>query len=197
VARFNYSELVDALQDGDRDTANTVLSEVMPRLVDYLEVVMNADKRTAKECVQQACLDVFEQIHKDKIRNSKYIFSYLIKSVRNEYIRYTKYQHRFSYSEDSLDHIVEPEQQFENLVEEDRQRILKECLEELGKKNKRFILYIFEYPDATTKALSKQFKLSEANVRTKKSRIISRLHDCYKSKSDDDVTHQIEEDSLD
>lgn len=197
MARFNYSELVDALQDGDRDTANTVLSEVMPRLVDYLEVVMNADKRTAKECVQQACLDVFEQIHKDKIRNSKYIFSYLIKSVRNEYIRYTKYQHRFSYSEDSLDHIVEPEQQFENLVEEDRQRILKECLEDLGKKNKRFILYIFEYPDATTKALSKQFKLSEANVRTKKSRIISRLHDCYKSKSDDDVTHQIEEDSLD
>jgi RNA polymerase sigma factor (sigma-70 family) len=197
VARFNYSELVDALQDGDRDTANTVLSEVMPRLVDYLEVVMNADKRTAKECVQQACLDVFEQIHKDKIRNSKYIFSYLIKSVRNEYIRYTKYQHRFSYSEDSLDHIVEPEQQFENLVEEDRQRILKECLEELGKKNKRFILYIFEYPDATTKALSRQFKLSEANVRTKKSRIISRLHDCYKLKSDDDVTHQIEEDSLD
>lgn len=197
MARFNYSELVDALQDGDRDTANSVLSEVMPRLVDYLEVVMNADKRTAKECVQQACLDVFEQIHKDKIRNSKYIFSYLIKSVRNEYIRYTKYQHRFSYSEDSLDHIVEPEQQFENLVEEDRQRILKECLEELGKKNKRFILYIFEYPDATTKALSKQFKLSEANVRTKKSRIISRLHDCYKLKSDDDVTHQIEEDSLD
>ncbi|HMB99101.1 MAG TPA: sigma-70 family RNA polymerase sigma factor [Balneolaceae bacterium] len=197
MARFNYSELVDALQDGDRDTANTVLSEVMPRLVDYLEVVMNADKRTAKECVQQACLDVFEQIHKDKIRNSKYIFSYLIKSVRNEYIRYTKYQHRFSYSEDSLDHIVEPEQQFENLVEEDRQRILKECLEELGKKNKRFILYIFEYPDATTKALSRQFKLSEANVRTKKSRIISRLHDCYKLKSDDDVTHQIEEDSLD
>lgn len=196
MARFNYSELVDALQDGDRDTANTVLSEVMPRLVDYLEVVMNADKRTAKECVQQACLDVFEQIHKDKIRNSKYIFSYLIKSVRNEYIRYTKYQHRFSYSEDSLDHIVEPEQQFENLVEEDRQRILKECLEELGKKNKRFILYIFEYPDATTKALSSQFKLSEANVRTKKSRIISRLHDCYKSKSDDDVTHQIEEDPL-
>jgi RNA polymerase sigma factor (sigma-70 family) len=197
VARFNYSELVDALQDGDHETANTVLNEVMPRLVDYLEVVMNADTRTAKECVQQACLDVFEQIHKDKIRNSKYIFSYLIKSVRNEYIRYTKYQHRFSYSEDSLDHIVEPEQQFENLVEEDRQRILKECLEELGKKNKRFILYIFEYPDATTKALSRQFKLSEANVRTKKSRIISRLHDCYKLKSDDDVTHQIEEDSLD
>jgi len=194
VARFNYSELVDALQDGDRDTANTVLSEVMPRLVDYLEVVMNADKRTAKECVQQACLDVFEQIHKDKIRNSKYIFSYLIKSVRNEYIRYTKYQHRFAYSEDSLDHIVDPEKQFENLVEEDRQRILKQCVEELGKKNKRFILYIFDNPDASTKDLSKQFRLSEANVRTKKSRIITRLHECYKLKSDDDVTHEVEED---
>lgn len=194
MARFNYSELVDALQDGDRDTANTVLSEVMPRLVDYLEVVMNADKRTAKECVQQACLDVFEQIHKDKIRNSKYIFSYLIKSVRNEYIRYTKYQHRFAYSEDSLDHIVDPEKQFENLVEEDRQRILKQCVEELGKKNKRFILYIFDNPDASTKDLSKQFRLSEANVRTKKSRIITRLHECYKLKSDDDVTHEVEED---
>jgi len=192
VARFNYSELVEALQDGDRETADSVLREVMPRLVDYLEVVMNSDKRTARECVQQACLDVFEQIHKDKIRNSKYIFSYLIKSVRNEYIRYTKYQHRFAYSDDSMDHIVEPEEQIDNLVEEDRQRILKECIEELGKKNKRFILYIFENPDASTKVLSKQFRLSEANVRTKKSRIISRLHECYKSKSDDDVTDQVE-----
>ncbi|MGF1670375.1 MAG: RNA polymerase sigma factor [Balneolaceae bacterium] len=194
MTRFNYSELVEALQDGDRQTADNVLREVMPRLVDYLEVVMNADKKTAKECVQQACLDVFEQIHRDKIRNSKYIFSYLIKSVRNEYIRYTKYQHRFAYSEDSLDHIVEPEQQFENLVEEDRQRILSECVEELGKKNKRFILYIFANPDATTKSLSRQFRLSEANVRTKKSRIVSRLHDCYKLKSQDDVTNQIGDD---
>ena len=78
--RVDYSELVEALQKGNEAKASELLSEVIPRLEDYLQVVMSAEVNAAKECVQQAFLDVFEQIRRNNIKNNKYIFSYLINS---------------------------------------------------------------------------------------------------------------------
>jgi len=183
VPRVDYSELVDALLDGDELKAGELLEEVIPRLEEYLQVVMGANSKSAKECVHQAFLDVFEQIRKDNIRDQKFIFSYLIKASRHEYLRYKKHQHKFLYEEDTLDGTIQPARQIENLLDEERQRLLKECLDELDKKSREFITYFIKEPDTTTKEASKIFKLSGANVRTKKSRITSQLHECYKRKS--------------
>lgn len=185
MPRVDYSELVVALQNGDDSTANQVLDEVMPRLVEYLQVAMNAEKREAKECAQQAFLDVFEQIRKDNIRDHKYIFSYMIRATRNEFLHYKKYQHRFTSDPTETYHLVEPAQQIVSLVEEDRMNILEECLEELESDNKIFIQFFMENPEATTKQASRHFKITGGNVRTKKSRIVNRLHHCYKRKSSD------------
>lgn len=184
-ARVDYSELVEALQKGDDNKAKELVSEVIPRLQDYLSVSMNADPDAAQECVQQAFLDVFEQVRKDKIKEPKYIFSYLIKSCRHEYLRYVKRQHRFKYEEEALNEQFEPEQQYQRLLDKERQRILQQCLEELQKKSREFIEYFIDKPDATTEEASSEFDLSSANVRTKKSRILSRLHHCYKRKSNE------------
>lgn len=183
--RVDYSELVLALQEGDDAKAAELLSELIPRLEDYLVVAMSADENAAQECVQQAFLDVFEQIRQDKIKESKYIFSYLIKSCRHEYLRYAKRQHRFKYEEEALNELYEPEEQVKNLLDKERQRILKECLEELQEKSKKFIEYFIDKPDATTDEAVEEFGLSGANVRTRKSRILSRLHHCYKRKSNE------------
>lgn len=181
--KVDYSELVDALQSQNDQRADELLAELMPRLQDYLMVVMNAERNAARECVQQAFLDVYEQILKDKIKHNKYIFSYLIKSCRHEYIRYAKQQHRFTYDDDIFYDMAEPQQQIENLLEEERLKILEECLEELKEKSKKFIKYFIDKPEASTADAQKKFGLSSANVRTKKSRILSRLHHCYKRKS--------------
>lgn len=183
MPRVDYSELVDALLDGDEQKAGELLEEVIPRLEEYLQVVMGADTRTARECVQQAFLDVFEQIRKDNIREQKYIFSYLIKSSRHEYLRFKRQQHRFLYDDDSLGENIQPAQQIRNLLDEEREQILKECLNELDKNTKEFITLFIKEPDTTTKDASKIFNISSANVRTKKSRITSQLHECYKRKS--------------
>lgn len=183
--RVDYSELVDALQNGDEVKAGELIEELVPRLVDYLVVVMNAGRSAAEECVQQAFLDVFEQIRKDNINDSKYIFSYFIKASRHEYLRYAKREHKFKYEEEALNVLYEPEQQMTNLLDKERQRILAECLEELQDKSKRFIEYFIDKPDATTEEAQEEFGLSSANVRTRKSRIISRLHHCYKRKSNE------------
>ncbi len=183
--RVDYSDLVDALQKGDESKSRELINEIMPRLEDYLVVVMNAERNAARECVQQAFLDVFEQIRKDKIKESKYIFSYLIKSCRHEYLRYAKREHKFKYEEEALNHLYEPEEQFQNLLDKERQRILEECLDELKDKSKKFIEYFIDKPDVTTEEATDEFGLSSANVRTRKSRILSRLHHCYKRKSNE------------
>lgn len=183
TSRLDYSELVFALQENKDGKANELLEELLPRLKDYLKVTMNATERDAEECIHQAFLNVYEQIMQDNIRKEKYIFSYLIRACRHEYIRYTKHQHRFnSPIDDNPEHLVEPAEQITNLLDEDRQRILSECLDELEEKSRTFIEYFFRNPDSTTKQASRHFKISGANVRTKKSRIISRLHHCFKRK---------------
>ncbi len=182
-SRLDYSELVYALQENREGKANELLEELLPRLKDYLKVTMNADEREAEECIHQAFLNVYEQIIQDNIRKEKYIFSYLLRACRHEYIRYSKHQHRFnSPVDDNPEYLVEPAEQIENLLDEDRQRILDECLNELEDKSRRFIEYFIDKPDTSTKEASKHFKISGANVRTRKSRILSRLHHCFKRK---------------
>lgn len=162
-----------------------MLEEVLYRLKDYLKVVMNAEEGDAEEAIQQAFLNVYDQIRKDNIRDEKYIFSYMLRAARHEYIRLSKNQHKFNYLEDDhTEHLVEPAQQIENLMDQDRQRILEACLEELREKSRVFIEFFIDKPDATTKQASKHFDITGANVRTKKSRIISRLHHCFKRKWD-------------
>lgn len=184
-SKVDYSDLVEALQEGDESKARKLINEIIPRLEDYLCVVMNAKRNAAKECVQQAFLDVFEQIRKDKIKESKYIFSYFIKSCRHEYLRYSKREHKFNYEEEALNNLYEPEEQFQNLLDKERQRILKECLEELQEKSRTFIEYFIDKPDTTTEEAKEEFGLTGANVRTRKSRILGRLHHCYKRKSNE------------
>ncbi|NGP88379.1 RNA polymerase sigma factor [Fodinibius halophilus] len=182
-SRVDYSELVHALRENKQGKANELLEELLYRLKDYLKVVLNATEREAEECTQQAFLDVFEQIKKDNIREEKYIFSYMIRSCRHEFFRHAKEQHRFNNAmEDHQEHLVDPAEQFTNLMDEDRQRILEACLEELRESSRKFIEYFFEQPDTTTKEASAHFDISGANVRTKKSRILNRLHHCFKRK---------------
>lgn len=166
------------------EEANELLKELLPRLIDYLKVTMNADEQDAEECVHQAIVNVIEQIKKDNIRKEKYIFMYTLRACRHEYIRYSKDQNKFNHPiEDHDHHLVEPADQYKGLLEEERQLILEECLEELRPKSRRFIKFFINKPEASTKQASDHFNISGANVRTKKSRILSRLHHCVKRKS--------------
>ncbi len=185
MAQIDFSELVDALQQGNDSKANELLREVMPRLVDYLRIVMSAGRIEAKECAQQAFIDVFDQIKRDKIKEKKYIYSYMITTARNEYLRFKKAQHRFVSDPEEVYHQIEPARQIEALVEEERMKILRECLKELTQDNRKLMDYLITHPDDSMKKVSKKFGLTNANLRTKKSRLTNRLHHCYKRKSSD------------
>lgn len=183
MLKVDYSELVEALQQGNNAAADELLKEIMPRLEEYLQVVMNASPADARECVQQACMDVLDKIRKNKILEKKTIFSYLITAARNQYLSYSQYQHRFTADPDDVYHQVEPAKQIEALIESERMKILEQCLSQLDELNQKFMRFFMENPDSSTKEASKKFNLSNAYVRTKKSRLINNLHHCFKRKS--------------
>ncbi|HKJ44761.1 MAG TPA: sigma-70 family RNA polymerase sigma factor [Balneolales bacterium] len=179
----DYSDLVIAIQNDDQQKVDELIKEVIPRLISYLVVTMRADEYNAEECVYQSFIEVFQKVKEGKIKNENYIYSYLIKSARHEYLKYLKRNHRFYGDESEVIHLAEPAEQIENLLDDERQRILKECLKELKKKSRTFIEYFIDKPDATNEEASEEFNISNGNVRTKKSRILTIMHDCYQRKS--------------
>lgn len=183
MPRVDFSDLVESLQTGDEKSADRLLKEIMPRLEDYLKVVMGADPNDAQECAQLACIEVVDRIKKNKIKQPKFIFKYLVLSTRNQYLHYVKREKRYISDPDGDYLHIEPAQQIERLMEAERIRILKECISSLKEDNQNFIRYVMDNPEKTTKQLSKFFKMSGAYVRTKKSRIVNRLHHCFKRKS--------------
>jgi len=182
LARVDYSELVEAIQNGDDLTANRLLEELMPRIVDYLVVTMKADRNEARECTQEVFTEVYDRIRKDKIREHKYIFRYITLSVKNEYVRYKKYQHRFATPDEAYDQ-AEPAEQIQNLMDEERMQQLEECLYELDRESRSLIQYMLKHPDKSSKEYADHFNISSGNVRIRKSRILNVLHHCYKRKS--------------
>ncbi|MEX1011956.1 MAG: sigma-70 family RNA polymerase sigma factor [Balneolaceae bacterium] len=183
MPKDDYSELVTALEQGDEKRANELLKEVIWRLKDYLTVVLGAPESEAEECAHQAFLAVFERIRDGKIRDPKTIFSYFLTSARNEYFRVSRGMQRFDHLEEPYSNLIEPAQQVERLLDEERQRILEECLQELDGEAREFITWYLAHPDADTQVAATRFGISHANSRTRKSRITSRLHDCVKRKS--------------
>lgn len=182
--KVDYSELVTAVQEGDKKKTNQLVKELLPRLKDYLNVVMNADENTAEECVHQAFEEVFRRIREDKIKNPKYIFSYLLKSCRHKYLHYDKRIRSMDWSiDEEPDYLVRSADQYKQLIDEERKSILKLCLQKLDEKARDFITYFLDKPEISTYQASKHFNISKANVRTKKSRILSRLSDCFKRHS--------------
>jgi len=182
--KVDYSELVSAIQEEDKEKTNRLVGELLPRLKDYLKVVMNADQSAAEECVHQAFEEVLRQIRNDKIREPKYIFSYLLKSCRHQYLHYDKHMRSMNYTEeDEADYLVHPADQYKQILDEERKYLLKICLKELDEKAREFITYFLEKPEVTTWQASKEFDISRANVRTKKSRILARLNECYERRS--------------
>lgn len=181
--RLDYSALVEAVLRGNRKEASRLSGEILPRLVDYLQVVMGADFQAASECAQQAFMNVYEQIVQNRIKKPAYIFKYLICACRNEYLKFVKIENRYLNSEETILYMKEPAEQLENLIEEERMDLLNDCLDELDNDSKKFILYFLRNPDTSTNEVCDKFDMSNANVRTKKSRLIKHLHHAYKAKS--------------
>jgi len=181
--RVDYSVLVNYIQQENVRQVNELLEELIPKLVEYLLVTLAATEEAAKECVQQAFLNVYERIVGGKLKDPKSLLSYMMMTARNEYFNQYKKNKRYVDNEYITGSESEPASQIDRLVDRERKELLFECIEKLDDDSQIFILYFINHPDATTKEASDYFELTEANVRTKKYRITHQLHSLYKMRA--------------
>ncbi|MDZ7757678.1 sigma-70 family RNA polymerase sigma factor [Rhodohalobacter sp.] len=181
--RVDYSALVNYIQQENVRQVNELLEELIPKLVEYLQVTLAATEEAAKECVQQAFLNVYERIVDGKLKDPKSLLSYMMMTARNEYFNQYKKNKRYVDNEYITGSESEPASQIDRLVDRERKELLFECIEELDDDSQLFILYFINHPDATTSEASDYFDLTEANVRTKKYRITHQLHSLYKMRA--------------
>jgi len=181
--RVDYSALVNYIQQENARQVNQLLKELIPKLVEYLQVTLAATEETAKECVQQAFLNVYERIIDGKLKDPKSLLSYMMMTSRNEYFNQYKKNKRYVDNEHVVGSESDPASQIDRLIDQERKELLFDCIEELDEDSQMFILYFINHPDATTREASDYFDLTEANVRTKKYRITHQLHSLYKFKA--------------
>ncbi|MBP3193208.1 sigma-70 family RNA polymerase sigma factor [Natronogracilivirga saccharolytica] len=178
----DYSNLIEAVLRDDRKTANMLSSDLMKKVILYLKVRMGAPQSIAEECAYQAFSDVFEVIRNDKITDRKSVFKYLLTASRNEYLRYVKSEKRADVDLlEKQDVIPEPASQLENLIDEERQKKLKICLEKLAPDHKRFIMNFFSVKNINLMEMGEKFGFSYAKTRTLKTRIMKELHHCVQN----------------
>lgn len=182
--RVDYSALVGYIQEENTRKTNHLLEEIIPKLVEYLQVTVAASEDIARECVQQAFLNVYERIINGKLKDPKSLLSYMMQTARNEYFNVCRKNSRMVKDEYISQVASDTADQIECLIDQERKELLFECIEDLDEDSQIFILYFINHPDATTKEASEYFELTEANVRTKKYRITHQLHTLYKIKAE-------------
>ncbi len=175
----DYSGLIDAILRDDTTAVDELSSDLMSRIILFLRIRMGAPESIAEECAYQAFSDVFEMIRNDRITDKKSIFKYFLTASRNEYLRFKKIEQRSdldsTYAEN---HFPEPAQQLQSLIDEERQKLLKKCLQMLSEANRNFILTFFSSTSVNLLEISEKFNFSYAKTRTLKTRIMQELQKC-------------------
>ncbi len=179
---MEYSELAAAINENDTPRVNRLVTKLRSRLISYLHIHMNANKEDAEDCAQEALLASVETIKNGKLRDAEYLFSFLLTTCRNNYlnIRNKKKPQRYHQMPDE---IARPPLQLKTLLSKERDHLLKKCLQKLSDDYRTFINYWFNYPGSEASAAADYFGLSEANIWTRKHRIIKKLSECYQKKS--------------
>ncbi|MFU8861566.1 MAG: RNA polymerase sigma factor [Cyclonatronaceae bacterium] len=180
---MNYTQLIEAINENDSRTVDNLLSSLYPVLVNYLCITMNAGLKDAEDCAQEALITVVENIRNNGIRNPGSIFSYVITVSRHAYLRLRRNDMPGNYVDfEEAYHVAEPADQLENLLDEERARVLEECIEAMNKENREMIELWFENPDRPTDEIAAHFNISINNAWIRKHRIMKFLIQCVEKK---------------
>lgn len=180
---MEYSELAKAIRENDSSRVNEIMRELVPRLKRFLSIHMNASKVDAEDCAQETILQCIEIIKADKLRDTDKVLSYILTSCRNNYLKMKEKKKEEHYDEVPDDNFYSAEQLL-NLLDKEKKRILEWCLGQLRQEYQAFMRYWFRNPGADAEKVADEFNLSVSNTWTRKHRIINKLNECYKKKSE-------------
>lgn len=181
--KFETEEIVKAILQDDHPVLDGFTRAVLPQIREYLGITVRSNPYMAEECAQQALFALIDRVKSGHYDESTNVIGYLLISARNEYFKMVKKEMREGGLVLEEQHMTDPAEQHRRLVDKEREDILRRCMDLLDAPNRAFIEFYLEQPDASYLVVSKLFKISPVLVRVRKSRILSRLHACYKKKS--------------
>lgn len=178
---MNYAPFVKAIQEGDQETANRLVSEATPILIRMLQVRLNANRQDAEDAVQKMFLYVIEAIKKGKIKNPSGLLSYMILCCRHNYLKQLESKRTDSLEEQVREPCESPEQ-LSNLINEELQKIHIDCIQNLKPHYREFYIYWLQHRDATAADIAEHFGISQNNAWTRKHRVLKQIQSCMQSK---------------
>lgn len=167
---------IAVMNNDDRGIARAI-DALFPSLVAYLMSTMGGCEDDCKESVQLTLIDTVNRIKLGEIREPARLKSYMKKASKNNLIRAVRrgpievYDETASYS-------VVAENQVENLMNLDTQKILVKCLDTLDPYNRAFMEYWIQHPGIGHEEVAEVFGLSVNATWQRKYRLIRLLQKC-------------------
>ncbi len=174
---MDFGKLITAIKNRESQELDHLYTETFEILCSYLRTTMRASLPDAEDCAQHALMMTVERIQKNAIRDPGRIYSYLLQSAKNRYLR-VQYENKRSNYQDDMEAFIPIDEQLDLLTTGEEQEALEDCLRKLPDNSRVFINYWLEYPDAQASDVADTFGISINNVWTKKHRIIKSLSDC-------------------
>ncbi len=178
---MDYGKFVEALKSGDSKELESLYAEAFEILCRFLRTTMRADHQDAQDCAQHALVMTMERLRKGAIREPDNIYSYLLQSAKNRYMRMSYESERNNF-QDNIERYVPVQEQMDHLVSEEKKNALQSCLAKLDEPSREFILFWLEHPEARSGAIARQFNISVNNVWTKRHRLVKKLGECVRKK---------------
>jgi RNA polymerase sigma factor (sigma-70 family) len=173
---------VKAVKTENRAVIEDYSARVVPMVTEYLMVALKANKFHAEECSHHAFSVVLDRIKNNSIDDQTSVVSYLVTTARNQYFNMLKNEIREGSAILQEQYYQDSEEQIQSLLDEERTKILEQCLGNLDEKARVYIQYVMKHSDYSMLKIGKIFGISPENARTKKSRIVRQLSDCVRKK---------------
>jgi len=180
---FQSEEIVRAIEQDQHSVLDAFTRAILPQIREYLSITVRANDYMAEECAQQALFSMIDRVKSGHFDSKTNVIGYLMISARNEFFKTVKKEHREGGLVLEEQHVTDPSEQYARLVDQEREQILRKCMDFLDEPNRLFIQFYMDQPDASYLTVSKLFKISPVLVRVRKSRLLNRLHECYKKRS--------------
>ncbi len=180
---FQSDEIIRAIEQDHHPVLDAFTRAILPQIREYLSITVRANEYMAEECAQQALFSMIDRVKSGHFDSKTNVIGYLMISARNEFFKTVKKEHREGGLVLEEQYVTDPSEQFNRMVDQEREEILRKCMDLLDEPNRNFIQFYMNQPDASYLTVSKLFKISPVLVRVRKSRLLNRLHECYKKKS--------------
>ncbi len=182
--KVDYSLLVEALQKHNKEVYTEELEELYPRLITYLRVSMDASPEDAEDAAQEALAKTYKRIMEGEVKAAKYFFKYILQACRNEYLMAVRtYNNRRTGTPgDVPGYLVTPSEQIKKLVEEERKKLMRECIDSMKENYRDILWYYCNETEWDPKKAGHHFSIRPSNARARKTRAIKKLGECVKKK---------------